>query len=104
MSPGPNERALPQGTQASSGEARLSADARFDEILARLRGLVDKLESGNLSLEDGLHFFEEGMVLCRCGSEILDQAEKRVEVLLSASADGVRTAPLDAPGSRPESE
>jgi exodeoxyribonuclease VII small subunit len=76
---------------------------RFDEILARLRGLVEKLESGHLPLEDGLRFFEEGMALCRRGAEILDRAEKRVEILL-AGPGGVRTAPFDAGGQRDGNE
>jgi exodeoxyribonuclease VII small subunit len=70
---------------------------KFDEILARLRGLVEKLEGGNLSLEEGLGCFEEGMRLCGRGAEVLDQAEKRVEVLLSTTGGGPRTAPLASP-------
>jgi exodeoxyribonuclease VII small subunit len=69
---------------------------RFDEILGRLRSLVERLEGGNLPLEDGLKFFEEGMDLCRRGAEILDKAEKRVEVLLSTAGGNARTAPFDA--------
>jgi exodeoxyribonuclease VII small subunit len=69
---------------------------RFDEILGRLRSLVERLEGGNLPLEDGLRFFEEGMELCRRGAEILDKAEKRVEVLLSTAGGAARTAPFDA--------
>lgn len=80
------------------------ASERFDEILARLRALVEKLESGNLSLEDSLRFFEEGMALCRRGVEILDHADQRVEVLLAGPGGGLRTAPLDdgAPSSSGE--
>lgn len=71
---------------------------RFDEILNRLRGVVEKLEGGNLSLEDSLKFFEEGIGLCRRGATILDSAERKVEVLLGNSAGGgARTAPFDAP-------
>src|SRR3954452_1819955 len=84
---------------------------RFDEILVRLRSLVDRLEGGNIPLEDGLRFFEEGMDLCRRGAEILDKAEKRVEVLLSAAGGAARTAAFDAgpdgsrgPAGRSESE
>jgi exodeoxyribonuclease VII small subunit len=72
--------------------------ARFDDILARLRALVEKLESGNLPLEDGLRFFEEGMELCRQGAAVLDKAEKRVEVLLANASGGKDTEPLDEPG------
>jgi exodeoxyribonuclease VII small subunit len=87
------------------------APERFDEILVRLRSLVERLEGGNLPLEDGLRFFEEGMELCRRGADILDKAEKRVEVLLSSAGGVARTAPFDAgteggkgtPG-RPEGE
>lgn len=68
---------------------------RFDDILSRLRALVERLESGNLALEDGLRYFEEGMELCRQGASVLDKAEKRVEILLSAAGGEARTEPLD---------
>ncbi len=72
-----------------------TTEPRFDEILSRLRALVERLESGNLPLEDSLRFFEEGMELCRQGATVLDKAEKRVEVLL-AHADGTTTTtPLE---------
>ena len=58
------------------------APERFEEILARLRGLVERLEGGNLALEESLRAFEEGMELCRRGTVILDGAEKKVETLL----------------------
>jgi exodeoxyribonuclease VII small subunit len=67
---------------------------RFDEILTRLRSLVERLEGGNLSLEDSLHSFEQGMELCRRGAAILDAAEKKVEVLLAGPPGANRTAPL----------
>jgi exodeoxyribonuclease VII small subunit len=70
---------------------------RFDDILTRLRALVDRLEGGNLSLEDSLRSFEEGMELCRRGATILDEAEKKVEVLLAGPGGRPRTAPLDTP-------
>jgi len=71
--------------------------ARFDDILARLRALVERLESGNLPLEEGLRYFEEGVELCRQGAAVLDKAEKRVEVLLSVAGSGPSTEPLDGP-------
>ena len=74
-------------TAASPDAAR---PERFEDILARLRGLVDRLEGGNLPLEDSLRAFEEGMELCRRGTLILDGAEKKVETLLAAG----RTAPF----------
>ena len=67
---------------------------RFDDILTRLRSLVERLEGGNLSLEDSLTSFEQGMELCRRGAAILDAAEKKVEVLLAGPPGANRTAPL----------
>jgi exodeoxyribonuclease VII small subunit len=68
---------------------------RFEDILARLRGLVERLESGNLPLEESLRAFEEGMDLCRRGGAILDGAEKKVEMLLSTTGGVARATPLD---------
>ena len=80
-------------TEASTDTARpdTARPERFEDILARLRGLVDRLEGGNLPLEDSLRAFEEGMELCRRGTVILDGAEKKVETLLAAG----RTAPFE---------
>jgi len=64
---------------------------RFEDILGRLRGLVERLEGGNVPLEESLRAFEEGMELCRRGTVILDSAEKKVETLLAAG----RTAPFE---------
>ncbi len=80
-----------------------SVPARFDDILARLRSLVERLESGNLALEDSLRFFEEGMDLCRQGATVLDKAEKRVEVLLAGAGENATIAPLDEPQDDEES-
>ena len=75
------------------------APERFEEILARLRALVERLEGGNLPLEESLKSFEEGMELCQRGAAILDGAEKKVEMLLSGSGAGgaPRTAPFEMP-------
>ncbi len=71
------------------------APERFDELLSRLRALVERLEGGHISLEDGLRCFEEGMTLCKRGADILDQAERRVEILLGTGVQGPRTAPFE---------
>ena len=70
---------------------------RFEDILARLRGLVERLEGGNLPLEDSLKAFEDGMELCRRGTQILDGAEKKVELLLGGAGPAARTAPFEIP-------
>ena len=68
----------------------------FDQILARLREVVQRLESGELSLEQSLQVYEEGVALARKGQQLLASAEKRVEILVSASG-GVEVVPFAAP-------
>ncbi|MGN6108979.1 MAG: exodeoxyribonuclease VII small subunit [Kofleriaceae bacterium] len=65
----------------------------FDQILARLREVVTRLESGELTLEQSLQIYEEGVQLARRGQQLLATAEKRVEILVSASG-GVEVAPF----------
>lgn len=54
----------------------------FEEILTRLSTVVERLESGELPLEESLTLFEEGVRLSRFGAARLDEAERRVERLL----------------------
>jgi exodeoxyribonuclease VII small subunit len=64
----------------------------FDTVLARLRKVVERLETGNLSLEESLTAYEEGVGLAQRGHKLLDGAEKRVELLI---AGGSQSVPLD---------
>ena len=97
-SAGGNAGAATAGSGGDNAGAETAvATQRFDEILLRLRGVVDKLETGNLPLEDSLKFFEEGIDLCRKGASILDSAERKVEVLLNGSGEAPRTAPFETP-------
>jgi exodeoxyribonuclease VII small subunit len=58
------------------------ADEGFDQIFDRLKTVVDKLEQGNLTLEESLRAFEEGVALARRGHALLDAADRRVEMLV----------------------
>ena len=85
--------------EAPDAKADASPDGvspeRFEDLLGRLRALVERLEGGNLPLEDSLKAFEEGMELCKRGSLILDGAEKKVEMLLGGAS--AATAPFEMP-------
>jgi exodeoxyribonuclease VII small subunit len=60
----------------------------FEKKLSRLEEIVAKMEAGDLSLEDSLKSFEEGVKLSReCNSQ-LTAAEQKVKVLLSVDASG----------------
>lgn len=62
-------------------------EIKFEKALERLEKIVEDLESGNISLEDALKRYEEGVKLSRLCSEKLTQAEKKIQVL-SKSLDG----------------
>ena len=65
----------------------------FEAALDQLQITVKRLESGDLSLEDSLQFFEEGVKLTRLCQEHLAVAEQRVEILMKASDGKVETEP-----------
>lgn len=73
------------------------ADATFEEVLARLQSVVERLEGGELSLEDALVVFEQGVALSRAGAQKLDEAERRIELLLGGDGPP-ETRPLDGEG------
>lgn len=56
-------------------------DLSFEQALEGLTGMVEKLESGKLSLEDSVAAFEEGVNLSRQCERLLDDAEQRLNVL-----------------------
>ena len=58
------------------------AAEKFETSLKRLEEVVKKLEGGELSLEDSLKAFEEGVKHAGFCARKLDEAEKRVELLL----------------------
>jgi exodeoxyribonuclease VII small subunit len=58
------------------------AKDKFEEALGRLEDIVRKMEAGDMSLEESLKAFEEGIKLARVCSRKLDEAERRVEILL----------------------
>jgi len=54
----------------------------FEDSLKELEKIVRKLEDGDLALEESLKLFEDGVKLSRECQERLNQAERRIEVLL----------------------
>ncbi|HJZ63021.1 MAG TPA: exodeoxyribonuclease VII small subunit [Candidatus Acidoferrum sp.] len=70
----------------------------FEKTLARLEEVVRKLESPQLSLDDAMKLFEEGVALSRECQKQLEEAEGKVEILMK-KADGKITAePFDPEG------
>jgi exodeoxyribonuclease VII small subunit len=63
---------------------------KYEDLLQRLSKVVERLEGGGLSLEESIAAFEEGIRLARASAARLEEAERKVEVLL----EGDRAAPF----------
>lgn len=61
--------------------------ADFESSLTELEALVEKLEQGDLSLDESLKCFERGVQLTRICQTALKQAEQKVEILLRRSGE-----------------
>ncbi len=70
--------------------ARSMKKSKFEASLKRLEEIVATLEDGNLSIEESLKLFEEGVRLSRLSNKILDDAERRVEILVKGEGSLTR--------------
>lgn len=88
----PSDPSLPPALDSSPGSEAPRVEeteaSSFEESMAKLARIVEELESGELSLEQSLEKFEEGIKLARKSQARLDAAEARVEELLGFDADG----------------
>jgi len=73
----------------------------FERSLARLEEIVRKLENTNLSLDEAMKFFEEGVLLSRDCQKQLEQAEGRVEILMKKAGGDLAVEPFE-PGTDEE--
>ena len=73
-----------------------AAPANFETQLASLERIVRELERGDLPLERSLELFEEGVRLSRECQERLNEAERRIEVLLRGPDGAGLVAPFGA--------
>ncbi len=55
---------------------------KFEDALARLETIVAELEKGDLPLDDSLKIFEEGIKLSKTCLKMLDDAERKVEIMV----------------------
>lgn len=67
----------------------------FEQALDQLETLVDDMENGDLTLEQSLQAFEQGIKLTRDCQSALSQAEQKVE-MLTAENGKLETTPYDA--------
>jgi exodeoxyribonuclease VII small subunit len=88
---------------AATPGAKDAEEPSFEDGIKRLSEIVQKLERGDLPLEESLRLFEEGVALSRASQEKLDGAQKRVEELLGFDRDGKpRTSSFETRSERDE--
>ena len=73
----------------------------FEAALARLEQIVQRLEKGELALEESLALYEEGVSLSRVCHAKLEEAEGKIELLLKDARGNLVSTPFKAPGDEP---
>ncbi|OFX21830.1 MAG: exodeoxyribonuclease VII small subunit [Anaeromyxobacter sp. RBG_16_69_14] len=83
----------PAGAQGEATEP-------YDAVVARLERVVGELESGQLSLEKSIETFAEGVKLAREATRKLDEAERRIEMLVRNADGAEEEVPFDPEGGK----
>lgn len=69
------------------------AEKKFEKALEQLEEIVRKMEEGEMTLDESLKAFEEGIELARFCSKKLDEADRTVQILL-ADEEGLKEVPF----------
>ena len=67
----------------------------FEDRLTSLEAVVERLERGELTLEESVRLFEEGVSLSNACKAELEKAEGRIQVLVETQGGGVRVAEME---------
>lgn len=67
----------------------MKEDKNFEEMMKNLEQIAKDLESGELSLDESVKKFEEGMEISKSCSKILEDAEKKITILLQNSDEKI---------------
>jgi exodeoxyribonuclease VII small subunit len=73
----------------------MAKEKSFEASLKELEQIVEQLETGDLPLEHSLQLFEQGVRLSRDCQKRLDEAERKVELLLKNDEGAFTRIPLD---------
>ena len=75
----------------------MTEEIKFEKALEQLEKIVDALEGGNISLDEALKKYEEGVRLSRACQKKLQEAEKKIEILTRSLDGSVNREPFEAP-------
>ena len=70
---------------------------KFEEALSRLEEIVKGLEKGDLSLDQAIASFEEGVSLSKICMKHLEEADRKVEILIQNQNGEARRVPFEVP-------
>lgn len=65
----------------------MKTDFSFEQALKRLEEIVETLEKGNISLEESIKIYQEGINLSRLCSKMLEEAEGKVMSIMNRNGD-----------------
>lgn len=71
------------------------AEKKFEAALTRLEEIVQELEKGDIPLDQSLKLFEEGIKLSRICSKRLEDAERKVEILMKDKDGSIQAEPFE---------
>ncbi|MGQ9485813.1 MAG: exodeoxyribonuclease VII small subunit [Desulfosoma sp.] len=86
----------------AQSRAKRKKTESFEEAMKRLEEIVDKLEKGDLPLEEAMEAFTEGVSLVRQCHEKLEEAEKKVQMLVQGEDGRWIATPFDKPSENNE--
>ncbi|OGP83044.1 MAG: exodeoxyribonuclease VII small subunit [Deltaproteobacteria bacterium RBG_16_54_11] len=72
----------------------MKKEKAFEEALRELEEIVNRLEQGEIPLEEALQLFEQGVKLSRSCHTKLDEAQKRVEIVLKDEGGKMTAQPF----------
>jgi len=77
-------------------EVFMASEMKFEAGLKKLEEIVEKLESGDIGLDESLKLYEEGMKLLKFCTAKLDEVEKKIEILVKDKEGKISTKPFKA--------
>ncbi len=86
--------------EASEQAKNPRTEESYDALVQRLERVVTELESGQLTLEQSIEKFAQGVQIAKDASKKLDEAERRVELLVRGADGGDEAVPFVPDGGR----
>lgn len=82
-------------SQKTEESNKMKKNISFEQAITELEEITEKLDSGDLSLDESIEAFEKAVKLVKLCNEKLDAAEQRVRILTEAGDGTITDAPFD---------